>query len=77
MIVEWIGGSKDGECFEAPDDCRFIMLMRAPVLHARWPNGTTDLDDFIPDEETFPKRRFDIVTQRNGKHYVYWSEKWA
>ena len=70
MIVEWVGGAKDGATFQAPDDCRFIELIRPPVMHLPYDADTV----FDVEAIELDRVRFDIEERKNGKYYVYWRE---
>jgi hypothetical protein len=70
MIVEWVGGAKDGEKFEAPDGCAFVEIIRPPVLH--FPEDAEKLFDLEAIEND--RVRFDVEKRRNGKYYVHWRE---
>ena len=73
MIVEFIGGPRDGETMEVPDGVRCLRLAQSVPLRAVW----SEDDDRLPPEPNFKTMTLDIMHASNGRNFVLWKEDWS
>lgn len=67
MIVEFVGGPRDGQKMEVQDGTK---VLRIPFM-----NGLLDFEEHNPSD-VVPVRTLDlpIIDSRSGRHFVLWRE---
>jgi hypothetical protein len=72
MIVEIVGGPKDGEQIEVPEGARHLVIARSNTLAELFVEDAS----FFDQELTYRTQNLPIEIRRNGSLFVVWTERW-